>query len=377
MLIFLITVIVIFVMIVGFMQHPKFGKLPSGERLARIETAENYVGGTFKNLSHTPDLPKGVTIWEVMKKFLFEKKPDQKPAGRIPSVKNDLLNTEKDRDLLVWFGHSSYFMQIDGKNILVDPVLSGSASPLPFGTKAFEGTNIYSADDMPEIDMLFITHDHYDHLDYTTVKALKPKVKTVICGLGVGAHFEHWGYDPEKIIEKNWNEKAGLTDGFTVHFTHARHFSGRSIFRNRSLWVSFVLQTPSKQIYIGGDSGYDSHFKTIGDTFGAFDLAILENGQYDKHWPFIHLLPDEILQAAKDLNAKRILPVHSSKFVLGNHSWYEPLELITRNNEKEELPIITPMIGELVDLNDTLQTFSAWWRAVQPINLREGNLHSN
>jgi L-ascorbate metabolism protein UlaG (beta-lactamase superfamily) len=369
MYIFLFTVIAIIIMIVAYLRQPMFGKLPAGERLARMEQAANYADGKFHNLSHTPDLPEGVTIWEVAKKFLFEKKPDQKPAGPIPSVKTDLKNQDSDKDILVWFGHSSYFILTDGKKILVDPVFSGSASPLPFGTKAFAGTDIYKAEDMPEIDILFITHDHYDHLDYETIKALQPKVKTVICGLGVGAHFEYWGYDGEKIIDKDWGEKAELPDGLTVHFTPARHFSGRSFSRNKSLWASYVLKTPTKQIYIGGDSGYDSHFKTIGDTFGTFDLAILENGQYDEHWPYIHLLPGEILQAARDLNAKAVLPVHSSKFVLGNHPWYEPLELITRNGEKENMRIVTPMIGEPVDLNDTTQAFSPWWRAVQPIHL--------
>ncbi len=349
----------------AFLKQTKFGKLPSDERVSKFEKADNYKNGSFQNLSHTPDLPEGVSYWEVAKKYLFTKKIDTKPAKAIPSIKTDLLNLNPDEDLLVWFGHSSYFMQIDGKKILVDPVLSGSASPLPFGTKAFMGTDIYTTDDLPEIDILFISHDHWDHLDFETITKLKPKIKTVICGLGVGEHFEYWGYDPASIIETNWYEKTELADSLIVHTMPARHFSGRGLSRNKSLWASFVLQTPTKQIYIGGDSGYDTHFAEIGQQFGDFDLVILDNGQYDEHWPYIHLLPDEILTVAKQLNAKRILPVHSSKFVLGNHPWHEPLERITKNNEAEKLAVITPMIGEMVRLNDPAQTFSQWWNTIR------------
>ncbi|WP_083985139.1 MBL fold metallo-hydrolase [Geofilum rubicundum] len=362
MVLSLILIATLLVITVVYLQHPMFGKLPIGDRLEKIKSSPNYKDGAFKNVSNTPELPEGVSMWDALSKYLFGKKNDSKPQREVPSIKTDLLSLDPNQNILIWFGHSSYFVQIDGMTILVDPVFSGSASPLPFGTKSFKGTDIYTAEELPDIDLLFISHDHYDHLDYETIKKLEPKVGKVICGLGVGAHFEHWGYDNNNIIEGDWYEKVGLSNNFNVHFTPARHFSGRGFTRNKSLWVSFVLQTPTKQIYIGGDSGYDSHFKEIGEKFGDFDLVILENGQYDEYWPNIHLLPNEILQTAKDLNAKRILPVHSSKFVLGNHPWYEPLELITQNNEKENLNIITPLIGELVDLNNANQAFSTWWR---------------
>ncbi len=365
MTITLITVFAIAIAAFAFLNQAKFGKLPTGERLARIEQAPNYKNGTFQNLSHTPDLTEGVSYWAVIKEFLFEKKPDLSPGDSIPSVKTDLLALSSEQDVLVWFGHSSYFMQIDGMKFLVDPVLSGSASPLPFGTKSFPGTDIYAVDDLPEIDVLFISHDHWDHLDYETIKAFKPKVKQVICGLGVGAHFEHWGYNPDVIIEKNWNEQVDLGKGFTVHILPARHFSGRGLSRNKSLWLSLALQTPTMNIFIGGDSGYDTHFAEIGGQFGPFDLAILENGQYDSKWRYIHLLPDEIITAAKDLKAKAILPVHSAKFVLGNHPWNEPLELVTQNAERENMKTITPMIGEAVHLKNPDQRFSKWWREVK------------
>lgn len=364
MLILLAIVLFLGLAVYAFMQQPKFGKLPTGERLQRIQQAPNYRNGEFQNISHTPALAEGVSYWAVLKGFLFEKKKDPSPAGPIPSVYTDLLQLDPDVDVLVWFGHSSYFMQIDGKRFLVDPVLSGSASPVPYSVQAYAGTDRYTVADLPPIDYLLISHDHWDHLDYETIVALRPKVGRVFCGLGVGAHFEHWGYAAAQISEHNWHERIPLAEGFTVHTVPARHFSGRGFARNKSLWLSYVLQTPSKRLFIGGDSGYDGHFAEIGTKHGPFDLAILENGQYDKHWPHIHTLPDEILTAARELQARRILPVHSGKFTLANHPWYEPLSLVHRNAAQVQQPVITPMIGELVNLNNTAQSFTPWWETL-------------
>jgi L-ascorbate metabolism protein UlaG (beta-lactamase superfamily) len=319
----------------GLITMKRFGRMPKGERLARIKQSPNFRDGAFQNQSVTPQLTDGATYGKVMKEFLFGRPKRATPSSDIPSMKTDLLSLNRDENILVWFGHSSYFMQIDGKRILVDPVLSGSASPFSFMTKAFKGADRYTTDDLPAIDYLFLSHDHYDHLDYKTIVKLKPKVHKIICGLGTGEHLEYWGYDHERIIEKDWNESFELDHGFTVHTVPSRHFSGRWLKRNQALWTSFVLQTPGLRIFIGGDSGYDKHFAEIGNTFGGFDLAIMENGQYNKNWKHIHLMPHEILQAAKELKAKRIFPVHSSKFVLGNHAWDAPLELITENNKRK------------------------------------------
>ncbi|MGB8193673.1 MAG: MBL fold metallo-hydrolase, partial [Chitinophagaceae bacterium] len=211
---------------------------------------------------------------------------------------------------------------------------------------------------------LFITHDHWDHLNYETLLQLKPKVKKIICGLGTATHLEHWRFDKNIIIEKDWNETVALEDGFTVHTVPARHFSGRGFKRNQSLWMSFALQTPTLKIFIGGDSGYDDHFALAGKDFGPFDLAILENGQYGKNWKYIHMMPGEVLQATKDLQAKRVLPVHSSKYSLSTHAWDEPLKEITKLNKQANAGLITPMIGEVVDLKDDRQQFSEWWKGV-------------
>lgn len=360
----IITFIIISVLLLAtllYMQQDKFGKAPDGARLERIKRSPHYKNGKFQNLSKTPTLAAGHNYLGVLYEVYIKNKPGHKPADIIPSVKTDLLSLPPDKDVLVWFGHSSYFIQIDGKRILVDPVLSGNASPVPRTVRSFNGTDIYTVADLPDIDYLFISHDHYDHVDHETLIALKDKTKKVICGLGVGAHFEHWGYDSSKIIERDWNEQVTLDSGFTVFVEPARHFSGRGFATNNTLWASYLLQTPGMKIYIGGDSGYDTHYAAIGNKHGPIDLAILDNGQYNEAWRYIHNLPEDVLKAAQDLKAKRILPVHSSKFALGSHAWDEPLTKITELNTSYNIPLITPMIGEAVHLKDTAQQFRQWW----------------
>jgi L-ascorbate metabolism protein UlaG (beta-lactamase superfamily) len=361
----MITVLLIIAMLItgfyAYMEHPKFGKSPSGERLKLIRNSPNYKDGKFQNLHHTPSLTEGYNMITVLYELLFKRRLGRIPQQPIPSVKTDLLNLAIDKDVLVWFGHSSYFIQLDGKKILVDPVFSGNASPIKGSNKSFEGSDRYTADDIPEIDYLFITHDHYDHVDYEPIIALKPKIKKIICGLGVGSHFEYWGFSLNDIIEKDLNQEIILDNGFIAYTATTRHFSGRTFKRNNTLWLSYILQTPTMKIYIGGDSGYDTHFTEIGDKYGPFDLALLDNGQYDPKWKYIHMLPGEVLQAAKDLKAKRLFPVHSSKFAMANHVWDEPLVEITELNNSVNIPLVTPLIGEVVNLKDEHQQFKQWW----------------
>jgi len=364
MMIFFVIILLLIIITIIFLRQPKFGRIPTGKRLEQIKRSPNYRNGAFQNISATPNLTEGVSYFKLVKEFFFDKKPRLKPTGIIPSVKTDLMRLDISKNILIWFGHSSYFIQTEGKRILVDPVFSGAASPFSFSIKAFKGTDVYTPDDMPAIDLLIITHDHWDHLDYDTVKKLQPKVSKVVCGLGTGAHLERWGYDKNIILEKDWNERIALADNIILFTVPARHFSGRSLSRNKALWMSFVLKTPKRQIFIGGDSGYDKHFAETGNTFGTFDLAIIENGQYNKSWRYIHLLPGEVLQAAKELHAKRVLPVHSGKFPLALHAWDEPFRLITANSQKENVEVITPMIGEVVDLDNDQQVFSRWWENV-------------
>lgn len=364
MLVILCAVVTLFLIGILILQHPIFGKIPSGERLKRIQSSKNWKDGQFENLSPTPQLTNGATMPKLIWDMLFGKKPPRlEPEGTIPSVKTDLKNLPDYS--LVWFGHSSYFFKINGKTFLVDPVLSGKSSPMPGSMTAYDGSDVYNVSDFPQIDYLIQSHDHYDHLDYYTIKELQTKVNHVICGLGVGLHFEYWGYQPEKITELDWHEKIELGNGISITSTPARHFSGRALKRNQSLWSSYVLKSDTYSLFIGGDSGFDTHFKNIGDTYGPFDLAILENGQYNTSWQNIHTLPSELMQVKHDLKAVSVFPVHSGKFTLARHAWDEPLELASKHAEENGDKIITPMIGQMVHLKDTTQTFTKWWKTVK------------
>jgi L-ascorbate metabolism protein UlaG (beta-lactamase superfamily) len=361
---FLVAVVVILaVSIFWFLRHPKFGATPGGQRLERMKASPNYKDGAFVNRSHTPPLTEGYSMRRVLFQFLFKKGPRTKPKGDIPSVHTDLKKLPAG-EWLVWFGHSSYFIRTNDLNLLVDPVFSGNASPIRGSARSFRGSDVYTADDMPAIDYLLISHYHYDHLDYETIMQLKKKVKKVICGLGVGAHFERWGYNPANIIEMDWDTDIELQEGVKLFALTTRHFSGRTFKRNATLWLAFLLLTPTRKIYIGGDGGFDKHFKEIGKLHGPIDLAILENGQYNEAWKAIHFLPGENLRAAVDLKAKRLMPVHAMKFSLALHDWDEPLEEMVRLNQQAGLTLVTPKIGELVDLNDDTQVFTEWWKGV-------------
>jgi L-ascorbate metabolism protein UlaG (beta-lactamase superfamily) len=364
LMILVFIVISLIALVYVFIQQPPFGKLASGDRLERIKKSPHYKDGSFHNLSVTPDLTEGATMFSAMREFIFNQNKRSKPASVLPSVKTNLKNLPVDKNILVWFGHSSYFMQVDGKRFLVDPVFSGSASPIKFTTRSYGGSDVYTAEDLPAIDYLLLSHDHWDHVDYETLVKLKSKVKKVITGLGTGAHLEYWGYDENAIIEKDWYEEEDIDVGFRVTVTPARHFSGRGFQRNQSLWVSFVLATPSLKIYVGGDSGYDTHFKNIGNLYGPFDIALLECGQYDKSWKYIHMMPEEVVLAAEDLRAKALMPVHWSKFSLGLHAWDDPIIRVVKESKRKNMPIIHPLIGEQVSLKDTVG-YTSWWEKIK------------
>lgn len=339
-----------------------FGKTPDAARKESYKNLKNFENGVFQNLLPTPALTEGASMTKVFIDF-FGKIQDSEPKQALPSEKNDLKNLRKTDNLLVWFGHSSYFMQVEGQTFLVEPVFSGQASPVPNSVKAFPGTDVYSVEDFPTIDYLLISHDHWDHLDFETVLKLKSKTKKVICGLGVGSHFEYWGFEKNQIIEKNWYETVDLEVG-TITLTPARHFSGRLLRRNGTLWTSFVLKTPIRQFFLGGDSGYGNHFVEIGEKFGPFDLAILECGQYNLKWRYIHSLPDEIILESKELKTSYILPVHHSKFRLAQHAWYEPLEKLSELADEENLALITPKIGQIIDLDHLEKPTERWWKSL-------------
>ena len=351
MIVGIIVGIVAVAVIVGFVfvNQPSFGRAPQGERLERIKKSPHYKDGEFRNLHSTMMMTSQKGRLGAFWGFLFKQETDLRPEKEIPVTKTDLSKISKDENVLVWFGHSSYLIQTGGKRILVDPVFC-MASPVSFVNKPFKGTELYTPDDMPDIDYLVISHDHWDHLDYNTVKKLKDRIGAVICPLGVGEHFEYWGFDKERLIELDWNEDANLAPGFMIHCLPARHFSGRRLTANQSLWASFLLEAPSQKIYIGGDGGYDTHYAEIGNRFPGIDLAILENGQYNEEWSLIHLMPQYMAQTARDLKAKRVLTVHHSKYALAKHRWDEPLKNAEEMKNKDSLNVLIPEIGEVVAL---------------------------
>jgi len=359
-LIFLFVTIAATSAVFLFLRLPKFGATPKGTSLDHISRSPYFTNGKFQNLNPTPNLKEGTSIFAVLKEFIFNKSKRLKPDQDIKSQKTDIHGLDSDQDVLVWFGHSSYYIQVDKKRFLVDPVFSGHASPIKSTTRSFPGADRYKANDIPEIDYLFITHDHWDHLDFETLSLLKPKIKKIITGLGVGPHLIRWGFDPEKILETNWNNSYILEPGFVVHATPARHFSGRGLKRDRSLWMSFALKTPTQNIFIGGDSGFDSHYSEIGKAHGLFDLAILECGQYNEYWKYIHMMPEQTVEAATALQARLLLPVHWAKFALALHAWDEPIVRVTAAAKKIQQEIVHPQIGQLLNLKNPGPT-SAWW----------------
>ena len=272
------------------MNYRSFGKVPSGERLELMKNSPNYREGKFLNIEPTSVNPNDVSIFKIVKKML-SRPSTVRPSQEVPHEQTDLKKLGADSPVIVWFGHSSYLIVVDDFRVLVDPVFSGNASPSRFFGKAFKGSDTYNAEDFPKIDLLVLTHDHYDHLDWPSIKKLDSKVKQVVTSLGVGAHLEYWGMAPEKITELDWWQKMEVSEKIEITATPSRHFSGRGFKRAQTLWSSFVLEIMGYRIFIGGDSGYDGSFKKINQRFGSFDLAFLECGQYGKYWPQIHMFP--------------------------------------------------------------------------------------
>lgn len=361
----MVAILIVVLVVLGFMafmQQPVFGKNPTGVRQEKILKSPNYVNGSFQNPEPTELMLKDTSYSKlIIDQF---KKPDSvKPPKELPSIKTDLKNLPGDLPTIVWFGHSSYLIKSKGLTILVDPVMKGNASPIPIFGKPFAGSDVYSIEDLPDIDLVLLTHDHYDHLHYESIKKLVKSAKFFVTSLGVGSHLERWGVSPDKITELDWWQSKQINNNIAFTAAPARHFSGRSFTRGKTLWSSFVLKLNDHQLFLGGDSGYGKHFKEIGNRFREFDIAILECGQYGKNWPNIHMLPEETAQAAKDLNAKILLPVHWAKFELAFHDWNDPILRATSKANELNQPITTPMIGEPVVVNSHYPN-KKWWESI-------------
>jgi len=366
MLILLSCLFVVGFLFVGgcvILNQPRFGKLPGEESFDLITQSPQYKDGKFQYPEITPLFSTDDSMFSVLWSGLLNKKERLVPEAPIPAMKTDLKALDPQQDVIVWLGHSSWFIQLDGKRIVIDPILSDYAAPFPFMNRAFDGTSIYKPGDMPEIDCLLISHDHWDHLDYPTVMALRPKVKQVVCPIGVGAYFEYWGFAKEKIYEGDWNETIEIDKDFTVHLLPARHYSGRLFSKNKTLWAGFALVTSHRRIFFSGDSGYGPHFSDIGQTFNGFDLVLLDCGQYDSRWAYIHMTPEEAVAAAQDLGARTFIPAHIGRFTIANHPWDEPFQRLTDASERKSYRLVTPEIGEPVAMDNPSSQIPEWWLA--------------
>jgi L-ascorbate metabolism protein UlaG (beta-lactamase superfamily) len=295
--------------------------------------------------------------------------PNNSPKTPLPVLKLDSLNIANRPDTitrLTWFGHSAFLLEIEGKNILIDPMFGPTPAPHPWlGRHRFtEGLPIEIAK-LPKIDAVIFSHDHYDHLDYESIQKLKDKVGQYYTPLGVGSHLIKWGVPAENVHELNWWEEIKYEE-LTFKCTPARHFSGRAFGdRFSTLWASWVIQSQSQNIYFSGDSGYGPHFKTIGDKCGPFDFAMMECGQYDKRWDNIHMMPEETAQAAVDIKAKNFMPIHWGAFVLALHTWKDPIERVTKKAAELGIPITTPQIGESIVLELPERPTRRWWEGIE------------
>ena len=359
-LIILAVLVAIALAAVVILHHPSFGRKPDAQRKTRIDNSPNYRDGMFRNEELTPQFTGDRSAIATMWDYFWHRPKDRVPTKNVQAVKTDLKSLPTDRDWLVWFGHSSYLFCLNGKRYLVDPLLK-MEFPASVMMKPFKGTDIYTPDDIPAVDYLVITHEHWDHLDYATLRDLRGKVAHAVCPLGIGEYLEYWGYDKSIITEMDWGEQFDMpidkTDGVNTRYSTVnkvtclptRHFSNRLFARNQTLWASFMIEDGSRKVYIGGDGGYDSRFKRIREQFGPVDLAFLENGQYNSDWKYIHTTPEGLEQAILDLQAKQIFTVHHDKFALAKHPWYEPDSVAQTIAKQHHIRLLDKPIGTVIE----------------------------
>ncbi len=351
---------------IGFMSFSaEFGGQSKDASKTKIEQSPNYKDGKFQNLGNVKmDMSFGK--FRSMMKAMFNPDKNSSPDSPVDYVPISAHNLKdyKGNTRLFWLGHSTFFIQINGKNVLIDPVFGQSPSPIAlFGPKRFNPDLPIQPEDLPMIDVVLISHDHYDHLDYKSITKLKDKSQRFIVPLGVKAHLLSWGIEDSRIEELDWWEEA-LEGEIKFTSTPAQHFSGRGKWfndRETTLWCSYVIETADEKIFFSGDSGYGDHFKTIGEKFGSFDFAMIECGQYNKLWEEIHMLPEQSVQAGMDVNAKVIMPIHWGVFKLAMHSWTDPVERFTATAEKEQMSYMVPQIGAEILISNPALLSNKWW----------------
>ncbi|WP_415718543.1 MBL fold metallo-hydrolase [Maridesulfovibrio sp.] len=320
------------------------------------EKTANFQNGIFTNKHPANMTVEDLSFGKTMK-FFFDL--SRKPKGPLPACKigKDSFPATPAELQVVWLGHSSMVLDIDGVRLLIDPVF-GNASPLPFTVNRFQPPPI-KREELPELNAVVISHDHYDHLEISTIKYLAPRVKLFIVPLGVGSHLRKWGCKQKQIVELNWDESIIIRD-VEIIAAPAQHFSGRGLRdRNETLWASYIFRGERHRAYYSGDGGYDGRFKVIGEEYGPFDINMIECGAYDKSWKNVHMLPEESVRAHLELRGKHLLPVHWGTFDLAFHKWNEPIRRIYDLAAEQRINLLTPQMGEICIPGTSSHT--TWW----------------
>ena len=344
---------------------PQFGGVASKQQQELFSKSKHYKNGKFLNNGGVKMEMSFKDSFKAMW-ILFKSNSNAEPNKNIAVQKIDSITIANynSKTRFIWFGHSTFLLQIKGKNLLIDPMFGNVPAPNPLlGNKRFSNKLPIEIEKLPSIDAVLITHDHYDHLDYESIQKLKDKVNIFYTPLGIGIHLLKWGVEKERIIELDWWQEIKF-DELTIRCTPAQHFSGRGISdREKTLWCSWIIQSDDDNLFFSGDSGYASHFKEIGDQYGPFDFAFMECGQYNNLWPLVHMLPEETAQAGLDIKAKRIMPIHWGAFKLASHSWTDPVERISKKAKELNVDLVIPKIGEIIEigLNDSEEIYP-WWR---------------
>ncbi|MBT8315699.1 MAG: MBL fold metallo-hydrolase [Maribacter sp.] len=342
---------------------PEFGGKATKEQREFYSKSQNYKKGKFINRGN---VQMSMDFNKFVKSLTgyFSPSPNTKPSANITVQKIDSLSivNYRDRTRMVWFGHSTFLLQMNGKNILIDPMFGEVPAPHPMlGGKRFSSELPIAIEKLPTIDAVILSHDHYDHLDYASILKLKDKVNHFYAPLGVGVHLMEWGIPQGQITELDWWQESAFGD-LTFKCTPAQHFSGRGFNdRGNTLWASWIIQSPTENLFFSGDSGYGTHFKEIGDKYGPFDFAMMECGQYNEMWKEIHMMPEETAQAGLDIKAKFIMPIHWGAFKLAMHTWTDPVERLITKASELNIPVIVPEIGQSIHLDHKNIQPSKWW----------------
>lgn len=338
----------------------------SSKRRTEYLTSKNFVNGRFKYPVETPVDYSVKALLPILRQYI-KGNPRARPKEILPvqRIVTPLSKEDVNKAAVTWLGHSTSLIQLEGQLILLDPIFEPYSSPFRFGGRRYSEQLPIEIEDLPQIDAVLISHDHYDHLDYRSIRRLNDKVRTFHVPLGVGSHLERWGVAPEKIVELDWWKEAGF-EGLKFRCTPAKHSSGRGVSKqNTTLWCSWIIEGKHTKIFYSGDSGYGPHFKEIGNHYGPFDLTLIEAGQYDNSgwWP-LHMLPEETVQAHIELQGNLLLPVHWGAFTLAFHDWDEPIKRVLKAAAERNVVIAVPRIGENVEIGSSEIPSVPWWRDI-------------